>query len=158
MIRPLALLVTLVAGPATAQCDGFANTPVASFTEVNGRSGSFVMVFGRFSDGALLGEVYALAADGSATTNRVVEGHFEGMRATAQGFVDPLDSDVRIVQRCTADACHPRLDGTRYLAFFERVGGRLEFSEDGCGLRAYAEPTPEVLESMVRCMAGGACE
>lgn len=159
MSRLAALLLALaLAGPAQAGCESFATTPVASFHEVNARPGSFLMAVGRFSEGTVLDEVYALATDGSETSIRLIAGHFDGMSATAQGFTEPLDTDIRIAQRCGIGGCHPKLDETRYLVFLQRVRGRLEFAEDGCAFRAYADPSPAVLETLIGCLNGGCTE
>jgi len=153
----LALAATLAGTPATAGCDSFGTTPTESFREVNARPGIFVMAVGRFSDGEVIDQIFALGIDGTETSTRIVAGHFTGMSATKAGFTESLDTDVEIAQRCDSRGCAPVLDDTRYLVFLQRLRGRLQFAEDGCALRAYAEPTPAVLEAMIGCM-NGVCE
>lgn len=155
MKRLAAFLLSLIAAlPAEAGCERFGSTPLDAYREINARPGSYVMAVGRFSDGAVLDVIYALATDGSETSTRLIAGRFEGMSATAEGFTNPLDAPVEISQRCDAAGCHPRLDETRYLMFLQRVRGRLQFAEDGCTVRAFPDPAAAVLETLIGCMNG----
>ena len=156
-MKAFALLLALAATPALADCPSFGTTPVESFHEVNARPGVYVMAVGRFANGAVVDEIYALATDGSETSTRLIAGRFQGMKAIPEGFTEPLDAEVLIAQRCGTAGCHPLLGETRYLVFLQQVRGRLEFGEDGCAFRAYADPAPEALEAMIGCL-NGACE
>lgn len=143
-----------VAAPALAGCEDFGRTPRESFREINGRRGAFVAAVGRFSDGPVVDEIFALALDGSETSTRIVAAGFDGKLAAPEGFVSAFVAGLEVTQRCIGNDCHPRLDGTPYLVFIEKVRGRFKFAEDGCAVRAYANPSDATLNAVVSCLNG----
>lgn len=154
MIRPVILsLLLALAGPALG-CESFATSPTGSFREISARVGRFVMAYGSFEDGPLRDEIFAITSEGRETSIRHVAGRFFGHSASMEGFTEPLETELAVLQRCDDSGCHPRLDGTPYLVFLEHRGARYIFAEDGCALRAYANPAPEVLNAVIACVNG----
>ena len=156
MTRALALLLAL-ASPASAGCEDFATTPKETFREIDARRGTFLMAVGSFFEGVVLDEIFALTAEGSETSTRIVASRFAGHSAAPGGFTVKFEVDLQVAQRCDNADCHPRLDGTRYLVFLERFRGRYRFAEDGCALRAFENPSEAALNGVVSCL-NGACQ
>jgi hypothetical protein len=80
-----------------------------------------------------------------------------GHRLGPAGEGPPFDRAITLDIRCLGPWCPQVRSGGRYLAFLTGDEGGPVLVLDPCGGMAIADPSPEVLDRLRACLAGGAC-
>lgn len=83
---------------------------------------------------------------------------FNGKLLTGNGFTDDVaEVLVTINSNCSASWCGDITPDARYIAFVEQDGQKLTLQAEACPTYAFFEPTPETVEQIEACAAGGDC-
>ncbi|MEC3860710.1 hypothetical protein VK792_05390 [Mesobacterium sp. TK19101] len=95
---------------------------------------------------------------GNPPASTDIKAFFKGSSLSRRGFHPGLRVPVTLRLRCRGHRCATPLSGIRYLAFLKREGDDYVITASPCPGMLYPEPTPDLLETAQRCMAGGPCE
>lgn len=159
MLRPLALLATLLAGPAVALTCAPPD-PLQSFRMAHEAPESYVVLHGRlevdasrFPDG-----VEAVRPGAAETLLDPVEGRFRGFALGLSGFTRPVDATVLLQPQCFGQFCGAIGPGDGWLLFARPSGsGLYTVTVDPCGQWAFQDLPDATLDTLAECLRGRAC-
>lgn len=84
---------------------------------------------------------------------RRIPARFEGETLSPQGFTTPLSADLTLEVSCIGPWCGHMEPGT-YLAFMRRDAGALTLEVSACPSMIYADPTPQMRQTVTQCLSG----
>lgn len=153
-MRFLALALVLLANQAAAlSC--MRPDPVAAFQRALDAPERFYVLYGTISfDESLLPQ---------GVVNRQrdplpILGSYSGDGLTMGGFQPTTLSDVIVQSICAGPWCGRMASGVDHLMFAKQTDAGLVIAVGPCGGTAFADPTQDVLDQMVQCIRGEACE
>lgn len=148
----ISTLVVATALPAAAMTPSCGRTdPVELYREAHASADRFVILLGQLQTEEDLAEL--------DNQHEPFVAPFTGHQLTSQGFTEPLEAPVEVTHFCDASflgLCGSIMPGRETLLFARQAeDGSLHVTAGPCGQWAQQFVTPEEIEELTACAAGG---
>jgi len=156
VIRALCItLAWLVCGPALAlSC--LPHDVARTYAHAAEADAPYIVVHGTLSfDADLLPDTDM--RDQRKPPHTLIPARMTGQALTRDGFEQPFDREITLDVQCFGPWCAGAVPGIDHLGFLERRETGYVLALDPCGGMAHPEPTPDMLQRVLRCFQGGAC-
>ncbi|WP_297771499.1 hypothetical protein [uncultured Roseovarius sp.] len=87
----------------------------------------------------------------------LIPARITGQALTRSGFDLDFDREITLDVQCFGPWCAGAVPGIDHLGFLERREDGYVLTLEPCGGMSHPEPTPEMLQRVLRCYQGGAC-
>lgn len=152
-----AALAALVTGPALAlSC--MAPDAARSYQQLDEAEERYIVVHGELSfDDTKLPKT-DLQDQTSTPESTPLPARLRGMSLSKEGFTTPFNKPVTLDVRCFGPWCADATSGTKVLGFVELRADGPVLTLDPCYSVTIPEPDKKMLNTVIGCMKGEACE
>ena len=154
MIRPVLLVLSLLAATEAAALSCLPADPIRDFREVQAAPEPYHVLHGRLSfDPSLM--PWGLR-EGPGPAPNAVGAQFEGFVLGAEGFTTPVEAEITLQPTCAGPYCGTFGPGEALL-FAEITDAGYLVKVGPCGGGAFDQVSEEVLDQLAACLRDGFC-